>query len=39
VIEPGRTEVVTKLAVQPLVLAQDDAGEHGAPLSFQAGRH
>ena len=38
VVEPGRPERVAQLRRQPLVGAEHDAGEHGPPLSSDAGR-
>ena len=34
-VEPGRLEVVAELVREPLVLAEHDAGEHGAPLPVE----
>ncbi len=38
VVEAGGLEVVAQVVRQPLVLAQDDPGEHGVPLAFEPGR-
>ncbi len=35
-VETGRAERVANLVVQPLVLAEHDAREHGATLTFDA---